>query len=424
MLGAVGGPRWDAQPLERRPESGLLALRRELGVYANVRPIRLREPLRALSPLRLAPGVTIDFEIIRELVGDIYFGAHTTEGHGAGERASDVATYTVPEIERITRFAFERARQRRRRVTSVDKANVLATSVLWRKTVTRLARRAPDLALDHLYVDNASMQIILRPQQFDVLLTSNLFGDILSDEAAALAGSIGMIPSWSAGDGPPLVEPIHGSAPQLVGQDVANPSGTILCISLLLRECFGQPEAASVIELALDQVLGAGIRTADIAEPGCTVVSGSQFTARLREQIRQQIREQTRAQIPSGRRRQAAKRLVFFPFHDSRFQITGLARLPLASSHSRAICSSSSRMRSSLPRTSKSNMPAAVTTESSNKAPANRCQAKCGSRKISSRWQAQAIAADAAHTLAKNNIIPPTCRLWVRRLSSTKSVTV
>lgn len=297
LLGAVGGPRWDSQPLERRPESGLLALRRELGVYANVRPIRLREPLRALSPLRLAPGVTIDFEIIRELVGDIYFGLHSTEGHGAGERASDVATYTVPEIERITRFAFERARRRGHRVTSVDKANVLATSVLWRKTVTRLGAEAPDLTLDHLYVDNASMQIILRPQQFDVLLTSNLFGDILSDEAAALAGSIGMIPSWSAGDGPPLVEPIHGSAPQLVGQDVANPSGTILCISLLLRECFGQPEAASVIELALDRVLGAGLRTADVVEPGCTVVSGSQFTARLREQIRQQIREQTRDQI-------------------------------------------------------------------------------------------------------------------------------
>jgi 3-isopropylmalate dehydrogenase len=145
------------------------------------------------------------------------------------------------------------------------------------------------------------MQIILRPEQFDVLLTSNLFGDILSDEAAALAGSIGMIPSWSAGDGPPLVEPIHGSAPQLVGQDVANPSGTILCISLLLRECFGQPEAETVIERALDRVLGAGLRTADVAEPGCTVVSGSQFTAHVREQIRQQIRDRTRARAADAK---------------------------------------------------------------------------------------------------------------------------
>jgi 3-isopropylmalate dehydrogenase len=286
LLGAVGGPRWDAQPLARRPEAGLLALRRELGVYANVRPILLREPLRALSPLRLAPGVTVDFEIIRELVGDIYFGEHTTEGHGAGERASDLATYTVPEIERITRFGFERARRRGRRVTSVDKANVLATSVLWRKTVSRLASEATDVAVDHLYVDNASMQIILRPQQFDVLLTSNLFGDILSDEAAALVGSIGMIPSWSAGDGPPLFEPIHGSAPQLVGKDLANPSGTILCISLLLRERFDMPEAAALIEHALDDVLAACVRTADIAEPGSTVVSGSQFTAQVRERMR------------------------------------------------------------------------------------------------------------------------------------------
>src|SRR5580700_7977745 len=161
LLGAVGGPRWDSQPLGRRPEAGLLALRRELGVYANVRPIRLREPLRGLSPLRLAPGATIDFEIIRELVGDIYFGAHTTEGSGADERATDVAAYSVPEIERITRFAFERARRRKRRICSVDKSNVLATSRLWRRTVSRMADAAGEFAVEHLYVDNASMQIIL-----------------------------------------------------------------------------------------------------------------------------------------------------------------------------------------------------------------------------------------------------------------------
>jgi 3-isopropylmalate dehydrogenase len=285
LLGAVGGPKWDSQPLDRRPEAGLLGLRQALGVYANVRPIQLRKALRGLSPLRLGPDTKIDFEIIRELVGDIYFGTHTTEGQGNEERASDVASYSVPEIERITRFAFARARQRARRVTSVDKANVLATSRLWRRTVTRLAVEASDLAVDHLYVDNASMQIILRPDQFDVLLTSNLFGDILSDEAAALAGSIGMIPSWSAGDGPPLVEPIHGTAPQLVGKDVANPSGAILCVSLLLREQFHLPEAAELIERSVDAVLAEGMRTADIAEPGARTISGSQFASEVRVRV-------------------------------------------------------------------------------------------------------------------------------------------
>jgi len=285
LLGAVGGLKWDSLPLDQRPEAGLLALRRTLGVYANVRPIRLSEPLRSLSPLRLGPHTKVNFEIIRELVGDIYFGKHTTEGQGADERASDVATYSVPEIERITRFAFARARQRLRKVTSVDKANVLATSTLWRRTVSRMAADAPDLTLEHLYVDNASMQIILRPEQFDVVLTSNLFGDILSDEAAALVGSIGMVPSWSAGDGPPLVEPIHGTAPQLVGKDVANPSATILCMSLLLRERFGEPEAAELIERALDDVLAEGIRTVDIVSPGGAAVSGSRFTGQVRARI-------------------------------------------------------------------------------------------------------------------------------------------
>ena len=291
LLGAVGGPKWDSQPLDRRPEAGLLGLRQALGVYANVRPIQLRKPLRALSPLRLNPDTKIDFEIIRELVGDIYFGAHITEGEGAKERASDLASYSVPEIERITRFAFARARIRSRRVTSVDKANVLATSRLWRKTVTRLAAGESDLAIDHLYVDNASMQIILRPDQFDVLLTSNLFGDILSDEAAALAGSIGMIPSWSAGDGPPIVEPIHGTAPQLVGKDMANPSGAILCVSLLLRERFHLPEAADAIERSLDAVLAEGLRTTDIAERGSRTIGGSQFAAEVQARMRQAFRQ-------------------------------------------------------------------------------------------------------------------------------------
>ncbi len=291
LLGAVGGPKWDSQPLDRRPEAGLLVLRQALGVYANVRPIQLRKPLRALCPLRLNPDTKIDFEIIRELVGDIYFGEHITEGEGQKERASDLASYSVPEIERITRFAFARARIRARRVTSVDKANVLATSGLWRRTVTRLAAAATDLTVEHLYVDNASMQIVLRPEQFDVLLTSNLFGDILSDEAAALAGSIGMIPSWSAGDGPPLLEPIHGTAPQLVGMDMANPSGAILCVSLLLREQFHLPEAADAIERSVDAVLADGLRTTDIAERGSRTVGGAQFAAEVQARMRQAFRQ-------------------------------------------------------------------------------------------------------------------------------------
>jgi 3-isopropylmalate dehydrogenase len=176
-------------------------------------------------------------------------------------------------------------------VTSVDKANVLATSRLWRKTVTRMAAEASDIAVDHLYVDNASMQIILQPSQFDVVLTSNLFGDILSDEAAALAGSIGMIPSWSAGDGPPLLEPIHGTAPQLVGKDMANPSGAILCVSLLLRERFQMSEAADLIERSVDAVLADGLRTADIAERGSRTIGGSQFAAEVQTRMRQAFRQ-------------------------------------------------------------------------------------------------------------------------------------
>src|SRR5437899_607793 len=257
----------------------------------DVPPIPLRKPLRALCPLRLNPDTKIDFEIIRELVGDIYFGEHITEGEGQKERASDLASYSVPEIERITRFAFARARIRARRVTSVDKANVLATSGLWRRTVTRLAAAASDLTVEHLYVDNASMQIGLRPAQFHVFLTSNLFGDILSDEAAALAGSIGMIPSWSAGDGPPLLEPIHGTAPQLVGMDMANPSGAILCVSLLLRERFHLPEAADLIEHSVDAVLADGLRTTDIAERGSRAVGGSQIAGEVPRRKRQAFRQ-------------------------------------------------------------------------------------------------------------------------------------
>src|ERR1700729_170936 len=240
LLGAIGGPKWDSLPLEKRPEAGLLKIRKELGLYINLRPIRLRPALRGISPLRRERIADVDFEIIPELAGDIYFGAH--ELHGTGEKAyaRDVAEYSVAEIERIARYAFGRAESRNRRLASVDKANVLATSSLWRQTVSRVAADYPNVTVEHLYVDNAAMQLLLKPAQFDVILTGNMFGDILSDEAAALAGSIGLIPSLSRGaEGPALYEPIHGSAPSLAGKDVACPLGAIYSATLLLRESFG-----------------------------------------------------------------------------------------------------------------------------------------------------------------------------------------
>lgn len=268
LLGAIGGPKWDSVPLDKRPESGLLGLRKSLGLYINLRPIRVYDALRSISPVKPDRVADCDFEIVRELAGDIYFGEHETHGDNGNATARDVATYSVAEIERVARYAFERAASRSRRVASIDKANVLATSSLWRKTVTAIARDYPGIALEHLYVDNAAMQIMLRPKQFDVILTSNLFGDILSDEAAALAGSIGLIPSMSCGkSGPSLYEPIHGSAPSLAGKDVACPLGAIFSATLMLRESFGLQTEAQAIEAAVQRVLERGYRTVDIAEP-------------------------------------------------------------------------------------------------------------------------------------------------------------
>ncbi len=292
LLGAVGGPRWDAQPLDRRPESGLLRLRKELNLYINLRPIRLHEPLRNLSPLAPGRRRNIDLEIVRELAGGIYFGEHRTERRNGHEKAFDVEAYTTAEVERVARFAFGRAVARRKRLTSVDKANVLATSVLWRKTVEQVAGDfAGVVALGHMYVDNAAMQLVLAPEQFDVLLTSNMFGDILSDAAAGLVGSIGLIPSMSCGVGTPLFEPIHGSAPQLAGKDSACPIGAILSATLLLREAFGLATEADWIEAALARVLAEGHRTADLAEPGCSVVGCSQFAQLVREEMRHSVRQ-------------------------------------------------------------------------------------------------------------------------------------
>ena len=229
LLGAIGGPKWEALPLGTRPEAGLLGLRQELGLYINLRPTRLRPALRGISPLRPERLADCDFEIVRELAGDIYFGEHEIEGRKAQLDAamSPPTPFRKSSAWRATPLNAPHARNRH--LTSVDKANVLATSTLWRQTVTALANEYPGVTLDHLYVDNAAMQIMLRPAQFDVILTSNLFGDILSDEAAALAGSIGLIPSMSRGraDQPALYEPIHGSAPTLAGKDVACPLGAI-----------------------------------------------------------------------------------------------------------------------------------------------------------------------------------------------------
>src|SRR5690242_334035 len=283
LLGAVGGAKWDSQPLDHRPEAGLLGLRKELGLYINVRPIKLFEPLRDICPVRLSADESIDMEIVRELAGGIYFGPRKITGSNGDETASDTEIYSSKEIERVALYAFRRAVARGKRLASIDKANVLASSRLWRATVGRISRDFPEVHLESLYVDNAALQLILRPAQFDVMLTSNMFGDILSDEAAALVGSIGLIPSMSLGNGTALYEPIHGSAPQLAGKDSANPIGTILCAAMMLRESFGLPAAAAMVEHAVTHTLAGGFRTPDIAEPGMKKIGCAEMTSRIRQ---------------------------------------------------------------------------------------------------------------------------------------------
>src|SRR5262250_1398820 len=236
FLGAVGGPKWDSLPVGRRPETGLLALRQGMGLYVNVRPVKLLEPLRGMSPLKPERLGDLDIEIVRELAGGIYFGERGNTTEGGKERAWDTESYSAQEVERIAAFAYTRSENRSRRLCSVDKANVLASSQLWRRTVTTMNTVYPSVKLEHMYVDNAAMQLTLKPSQFDVILTSNMFGDILSDAAAALVGSIGLIPSASFGTTAPLFEPIHGSAPSLVGTDSANPIGSILSATMMRSE--------------------------------------------------------------------------------------------------------------------------------------------------------------------------------------------
>jgi 3-isopropylmalate dehydrogenase len=285
FLGAVGGAKWDSLSVGKRPESGLLELRKGMGLYVNVRPIKVLEPLRAISPLKPARLGELDIEIVRELAGGMYFGERGNATEKGEERAWDTESYSTREIERIATFAFSRAESRSRRLCSVDKANVLSSSQLWRRTVTAMSTVYRYVKLEHMYVDNAAMQLTLKPTQFDVILSSNMFGDILSDAAAALVGSIGLVPSASFGSGAPLFEPIHGSAPQLVGKDAANPIGSILSATMMLRDAFGLSLEAEWVEQSLLRVLSAGYRTPDIAEPGQRAIAGSVFTELLREEM-------------------------------------------------------------------------------------------------------------------------------------------
>ena len=275
LLGAVGGPTYDTLPRELRPEQGILGIRKAMGLFANLRPAILYPELAAVSSLKPEVVAGLDLMIIRELTGDIYFGQprgrrRNAAGHDEG---FDTMLYSVPEIERIARVGFETARARGRRLCSVDKANVLDTSILWREVVTRMGKDYPDVALSHMYVDNAAMQLVRAPKQFDVIVTGNIFGDILSDEASMLAGSIGMLPSASLdAKQKGLYEPIHGSAPDIAGQDKANPLATILSLAMMFRYTFGNSEAAGRIEGAVRKVLAHGHRTGDIALPGEKII--------------------------------------------------------------------------------------------------------------------------------------------------------
>jgi len=278
LLGAVGHPSLAAAEGRRRPEAGLLALRKLLGAYANLRPVAVHPALRHASPLRPDRLEGVDLLIVRELLGGLYYGEPR-----ALERNTAVNTmrYSVAEIERVARVAFEAARSRRRSVTSVDKANVLEVSQLWRETVTRVAADYPDVTLEHLYVDYAAMRLVAHPAAIDVLLTENLFGDILSDEAAVLTGSLGLLPSASIGDGPGLFEPVHGSAPDIAGQGIANPLGAIASAAMLLRYGLGQADAADRVDQAIAEALAGGARTPDIARPGEATVG----TREIGEQV-------------------------------------------------------------------------------------------------------------------------------------------
>ena len=290
LLGAVGGPKWDALPFELRPERGLLGLRRELDMYANLRPARVFEPLLDASPLRREIVEGIDILVVRELAGGLYFGEPRGIRMIDGvETGINTEVYTRPEIERVARIAFGFARGRKNgKLTSVDKSNVLESSVLWRKVVSEIgSKEFPDVPLSHILVDNCAMQLVRNPRQFDVMVMSNLFGDILTDEASMITGSIGMLPSASLGGEVAMYEPIHGSAPDIEGKGVANPLAMILSAAMMLKFSFEMHKEADCIEKAVERVLAEGYRTADIYREGQKKVGTSGMGDRVREAVRQ-----------------------------------------------------------------------------------------------------------------------------------------
>jgi len=303
LLGAVGGPKWEGLDYSIRPERALLGLREKLGLYANLRPAKLYPMLADASTLKREVIDGIDLLVVRELTGGIYFGKpRGVEKYEGGERGINTEVYTTPEIVRIAKVAFEVARKRRKKVMSVDKANVLEATELWRKVVTEVHKGYPDVTLTHMYVDNCAMQLIRNPKQFDVLVTTNLFGDILSDEAAMLTGSIGMLPSASMGERSPqsagapktdgkgglrgMYEPIHGSAPDIAGKDLANPIATILSAAMMLQYSFGLDKEAAAIEAAVVRVLEKGYRTADIYSEGTKKVGCVEMGRRILEELK------------------------------------------------------------------------------------------------------------------------------------------
>lgn len=271
LFGAVGGPKWDDPTAKVRPEQGLLRMRKELGLFANLRPVKILPALINAAPVKADLLAGTDMIFVRELTGGIYFGERGRRDGGAV--AYDTMVYSVPEVERVVRVAFDLARVRRKKVTSVDKANILETSRLWRQTATRIAAEYPDVEFETRLVDACAMYLIRNPSSFDVIVTTNMFGDILTDEASVLAGSMGMLPSASLAEGKfGVYEPIHGSAPRRAGKDMANPSAAILSAAMLLQYSLGLEEEARAVEAAVDQALAQGHRTYDVAEPGCEVL--------------------------------------------------------------------------------------------------------------------------------------------------------
>ena len=280
LLGAIGHPKYDSLPPAQRPERGLLGLREGLGLYANLRPARIYPGLVDASSLKAELVRDIDILIVRELTGGLYFGVPRAIEK---DRAFNTMLYHRHEVERIARVAFDAARRRGKKVTSVDKANVLEVSQFWRQVVLEVAREYPEIALDHMYVDNCAMQLLRNPKQFDVILTENMFGDILSDEAAMLTGSLGMLPSASLGTGTALYEPVHGSAPDIAGLGVANPIATISSLALMLRHSLNRPQEAARLDAAIGRVLTEGARTRDIAAPGESAIGTAEMGSAIRE---------------------------------------------------------------------------------------------------------------------------------------------